>query len=428
MIIAATWIAVAGVGRFLEGTWWTPGALMGLLFAVSAVGTAALAPDYPNSIEANLLLQGLALVLSLAGMLFRRLASTNKRPVSFAVTRLGVFLTVGYSSAIASLAATMAVVGVGPGELLSWNTLAAVVQASTKQRYTVGFSFPLYYNVANAILFAYAVMASTHWVQLRRLDARMLGPLLIYCGSNLLITTRAPLLFMAILMVFSAAFAERVHRPDGRFGGMFSWRHVRRILAIGAAVAGLFFFFQVLRFGESHAQPAGDVWRHLRRYPWGSLPGFSIWREGLAGWTPVHHVGYYTFMGVFDNLGIEPRVEGGFADFVSLAPGEAGNIYTAFRGLILDFGVVGTVFFMFSLGAISGLAVWTSVFPPRIALSVYVAVTGFIAWSLIFSLWAYTSVLVALVLLPALQHALTKPAVASRVGRLVPEGRSFRDV
>ncbi|GAA1758146.1 hypothetical protein GCM10009795_000640 [Nocardioides hankookensis] len=124
----------------------------------------------------------------------------------------------------------------------------------------------------------------------------------------------------------------------------------------------------------------------------------------MGGTTPEHHVGYYTFMGIYDNLGIEPRTVGGYSDYVYLTVNEPGNIYTAFRGMVLDFGRLGTGVVMLCIGFIGSIASRHQVFSARWALVVYVGVSSFVVWTFVISFWAFTANLLGLAAFPIVQR------------------------
>ena len=60
-----------------------------------------------------------------------------------------------------------------------------------------------------------------------------------------------------------------------------------------------------------------------------------------------------TFAGIFDQLGLVERGNGLFTEFADLGNGDDSNVFTAFRGLIEDFGLAGALVFMAFLGALS---------------------------------------------------------------------------
>lgn len=402
MIAITTWLLVLTVVRLLTKTWWAPPSVLALVLATATAGTRIFAPEYHLSMGAVLFLQA-AVIVATAGHLLASVSGQREvATVSFEIVRVRAFLSVGFVSAAIALWSTLSVLGIGPGDLLPPARLFSVAQTATYERYTRGFDFPIYYNLANAVLLCYGMVLAAHLAQGFRIRFAAFVPVGLYVLEHLLITGRSPILMLLMVTLFAAVFADRLRRASFDFRPMFSSRSV--IFLIGAAgfVAAVFYYFQVVRFGASGERSANEVWRHLRRWPWGSISGFSLWYDGVVMPAPPQPVGFYTFMGVFDNLGIASRVAGGYATFVNLAPGEVTNVYTAFRGLIEDFGKIGALGFVALVSFVGGMSMSPGTFPARVALTLYVGAASFFAFGFIVSFFAFTSNLLAIALFPLL--------------------------
>lgn len=397
MVIVLCWTLAAWAARAIERSWWSPGALLALSMWVSATGTAVFAPEYPMSLPAMLVLIALNLLISYGVFIGRSMVRAAPRAVELRLRARGGLLMFGLICSGASFAVTLQVLGIGAADLLSPLGVMRAAQQATFVRYTQGLSFPITYNIFNALFLSYAMAVAIHFGQAGRVEWRFMLPVAIYIVTNMLITTRAPILMMIIMMILAAVYAAHLRRPARALPALFARRSLHYFLITAAVIAGIFFLFQVLRFGEhSHRSPA-DVWSHLRRWPWGSLPGFSLWFDSGASAFVERLPGSYTFMGIFDLLGLESRVTGAFTDYLFLTPSEPANIYTLFRGLYLDFGWIGSGAFMLGIGITAGVAIaahraW--------AIPVYVAITGLMAYAFVFSFWAYTANIVALLVLP----------------------------
>src|SRR5690606_7446595 len=125
------------------------------------------------------------------------------------------------------------VLGVGVSEIVSPNRLLGVVQNATHDRYVYGLNFPIYYNISNGLLLCYSMALAAHLAQGFRITPMAFVPPGIYVLSNLLITTRSPILMMIMLLVFAGAYADRCRRPGLRFRPMFSRRYVLLFLFVG---------------------------------------------------------------------------------------------------------------------------------------------------------------------------------------------------
>lgn len=89
-------------------------------------------------------------------------------------------------------------------------------------------------------------------------------------------------------------------------------------------------------------------------YFFGHLYNFSDWLDSYLGIrnkmnfdTSNYHLGYYTFTGIFKFFGSKKETPTGtFSEFNNHSDVMVSNIYTIFRGFIMDFGIIGAVFFI----------------------------------------------------------------------------------
>lgn len=402
MLIVIVWIFVAGLARLMEGTWWSPGSIMALVLATNALGTTIFAPEYYMSISANFYLQALVFVVSVGTALGQRFTK-RVSPASaeiFKIRRKTAFFSMGMFAAILSAFYTLQTTGIPVSDLSSPLAVMRAAQRVTQQRYSEGLDFPVLYNLSNALLLSYAIAFAVHMAAIRRFEWWLSIPLMIFVITNMLITARGPILFMLLLMAFAAVFANKHTSPTGRFVSLRDGTVLKFAVALVGFVGAVFVMFQILRFGEGNTRSVAEVATYLRRWPWGSLPGFSLWFDGLAGQSPDTIPGYYTFMGIYDNLGIAGRQQGAYTDYVYLTRGEPANIYTAFRGFYHDFGIVGSGVFLFLVGVVGGKVCKGYLFGPYASLSIYVGVMTFTAYAFVISFWAYTANLAALIILP----------------------------
>ncbi|MAS05356.1 MAG: hypothetical protein CL534_11820 [Ahrensia sp.] len=406
MTILLCWAVVASFARSIEGTWWSPGSFLALALSTNAFGTIVFAPEYFMSLAANIYLQSLVIVTSFAAFIGRRFVSS--RPVvaalvpkrAFEVQRKQSLFFFGLVTSVASAFFTLRATGVGIGDLTSVSGLMQSAQEVTYRRYTEGLDFPIYYNVSNALLLSYAVTVAIHFAAVRRIEWRFTLPIAIYVVANMLVTTRAPILFLLIPMIFGALFTAKSISKDGKFASIGNTSTLKVALSATALVAAIFFLFQLLRFGEQSDRSASEVWTHLRKYPWGSLPAFSSWYDqwGRADSDAVS--GYYTFMGIYDNLGIAARQALTYDEFVFLSRGEPANVYTVFRGLYHDFGMLGSGMFLALCGFLGAAAAWGNWATPYFRTALYVAIMTFMACAFVVSSFAYTSNIAAVLALP----------------------------
>ncbi len=110
--------------------------------------------------------------------------------------------------------------------------------------------------------------------------------------------------------------------------------------------------------------------------------------------------GVMTFCGIFNGLGLAKRQKGIYRDnvyFGRLDKTMRSNVYSIFRMLIDDFGIVGALVFLLLLGFASAKAI---VFIKKrkmifLCQAFLVAVYSYVMWGFGASIWAYTSIICA---------------------------------
>jgi hypothetical protein len=127
------------------------------------------------------------------------------------------------------------------------------------------------------------------------------------------------------------------------------------------------------------------------------ITGFTTWMKNYH-FTGLSF-GTNTFSGPLDNLGIIEREIGYYTDRVLLSSSLYTNIYTAFRGMIQDFSIPGTLIAAFGSGmaasisfdrCLHGKFIWL------VPLSLFYAFT---MYTPIISIFNYTSVMMAWIIL-----------------------------
>jgi oligosaccharide repeat unit polymerase len=143
-------------------------------------------------------------------------------------------------------------------------------------------------------------------------------------------------------------------------------------------------------------------------YSFGHIYAFSDWFAFIVGRhselvyrheSAAH--GFYTFMAVFNLVGRHKVVPMGVFDDYSYGDWLTTNIFTMFRGLILDFGLIGSVLFMLATGI---LLHWTfhamlRNIRPVFTVAVFVLMMSYFYTSFIISVLVFFNIYVTFVLL-----------------------------
>jgi hypothetical protein len=162
--------------------------------------------------------------------------------------------------------------------------------------------------------------------------------------------------------------------------------------------------------GAANSALPGGLSYYLRSYAFAHLFAFSDWFESYLGHDsimtyddPPHlTLGFWTGMALLENF--YPNYDlpdGYYAEYFEIPGLIKTNIYTMYRGMIYDFGIVGSLLFVTGLGGVSAIAyrrMLNRASTPS-AQAFYVFLAGMIYSSYIISIGVWTSPIAASFLL-----------------------------
>ena len=175
-------------------------------------------------------------------------------------------------------------------------------------------------------------------------------PIILAIIIGMVYTTRASILLSIILLISGLLSSHIILQKDDSF---FSGK--RNLLSLFLV---LFFIFswillQWLRGGADSQFIYFPIINTLKSAVLGSSTAFTTWLHNYKHQSLAF--GLYTFAGPMDLIGLNERQLGFYSDFISLPNGYS-NIYTAFKGLILDFSIPGSVFVCVIIGFFAQLS------------------------------------------------------------------------
>jgi oligosaccharide repeat unit polymerase len=148
---------------------------------------------------------------------------------------------------------------------------------------------------------------------------------------------------------------------------------------------------------------------YFESYAFGHLYAFSDWFSFHVGLPAINSYtyepkgyGFYTFTSFFNMLGTTRTTPRGvYADYFTNGDLLTTNIFTMFRGLIIDFGIPGTVLYMFVSGVAIHLAYYFLLVTPRpvISVAIFIFSFGYFYSSAFASLLAHNVIPVSIIVL-----------------------------
>lgn len=415
LVTIVVW-AIAFTTRYLEGTWFAFSSLMSLLWAGIISFSMLAAPDFYFSPVAISLIAGFLIMLSIGSLTAERLfvpivASSKLRLGKPRVDTTKLAIIMLLLSGLGMLAAVQLIVskGFGLNSLLSVSSYVNMANQLSIDRYTGG-SISGIITILLAMGYAGALcggllFASTKSPLLRGIALLSILPLLVF---TIVYTTRATTLYGLIMFASSNIVGKALQeRPKLK---LFNRTNIILGLVGLIVIPGLFLVTQIARAGIDGAnlEIILKVLHHLRSWFAGNVSGFSVWIDNQFQ-PEAPNWGLYTFSGIFDLLGIEKRAPGVFKTMVFIEPERinATNIYTLFRFLIADFGIIGTILVMYIIGFFSKVLLMKVLAGDMTGAPILSGIYVIGLWSFVASMVAYNSILVAIAIFTILVYLLS---------------------
>ncbi|MGG3689498.1 O-antigen polymerase [Caldifermentibacillus hisashii] len=166
-----------------------------------------------------------------------------------------------------------------------------------------------------------------------------------------------------------------------------------KISLFGVLFFGLLYLSMFLRIGAFNTEIQEIVNNKFKVYALGHIPAFDHWFYEFDKGSDFS-LGGYTFLAIYDMLGLATREQGVFKEMIYFDNGLFTNVFTAFRGVINDFGIIGALIFIMLFGFVAGYCfnILLSNKKQKIIATTFLTMTYFfILHSFTVSPWSYLS-------------------------------------
>jgi oligosaccharide repeat unit polymerase len=395
-IPTAALVLLALVARLQSRSWLTPSAFAPMIWSLYIALPLTLAPEYQVSGAAVWLIVLLVFSIQLGALWGEGNLSVSDQ--TRAESRFGTARILRFVLLFAGLALIGAVylaartlsendLSVSPLGILALGHILSVARYSGEQepglaRVLVTWMYPA--GLLGGIVYVFSKSKGQRLLSFAAfLPALLLG---------VIQSTRAPTLITTCCWV-SGFLATKAHLTRGSYR-LFTKRIGLAFAGVTLAGIGLYVFLDAIRiYKSSSAFEVVVDWGRVRSSGLGHLAVFSEWVE--HGSSERLGYGAYTFAGLYGLAGLHTRLTGIYEQSVTVDGGDETNIYTAFRGLIQDFSLVGAVVVCLGFGNISGRAYRNTISGVKPQLSGLAAFYSLLLWSPIISLSIYNGLLLA---------------------------------
>lgn len=398
LVLTAAMGLVATLGRLWTGTWWSPMALPGLVWMILAAFPLVVAPDFPVKTAGYAMVFAFVAVGAVVSGLGHGASSFVAATLPHRdVAPKGRLVRWVYVVALGLGSIAPVAVFVAAAQAFGITDVATLAQVVTRARYEAGYVEPV---IARALIASLYVASAAGGLAVGLgaigpvFGAAWVVPMLAVAAVN---TGRAGLIIAVVLWF---AFVVLAFRATGRLERLRLRRIGHYAVLACAALVIVFGVTQLLRIGRFDSGALWAVLDRARVYFAAGLPTFGTWFADR----PASHLGWgeQTFTALFEVLGRGEWVLGKYTEPVQLTPTQSGNIYTAWRPLIEDFGAIGAMLAWAVASAGASIAWGLARATPGVSTFVLAFFYPFVLFAPVTSIFTWTSVTVAIVACGAL--------------------------
>lgn len=389
ILVATSWIS-----KKMHGSWFFPGAFFPLIWILYMSISLISAPEFQPKILGTIIITLCAIIFSVGANIIPMQANDGALESNINISIMyysGVFI-----SMISALGIGM-VVSMG----FSWYQLEqslfniyVLPNLFASERYSEVLVIPTRIKMVMFLTYPAALISGFVYPFLNGLKKwTSFLPILITMIYGTLFAVRSGIL-LAIILTFAGMTCAKVYLR----GNLQKWFH--KVSAAGAALGLLLFstyiLLQWLRGGPESIFIIDELIQGAKAGILGSFSAFTIW---FSNYDFLQHYafGVNTFAAPMEILGLTERASGFYTDFIPIGPSVT-NIYSAFRGIITDFGIIGSFIFFIIMGLGSALAYkssWNGNQFAVVPLSIFYAFTLF---SPLISIFTFNSIIIAFIM------------------------------
>lgn len=218
-----------------------------------------------------------------------------------------------------------------------------------------------------------------------------------------MMVTNAKAGFIAAVILWYIGFIISYIKIHGKLP-VISFSSFLRLSLIFIVAVCILYLAMLMRVGDFSSSMRKHILEKFMVYGFASILNFDYW-VSLHAISLPYDLGKNTYMVLFRLLGISERVQGVYQEF----NGSFGNVYTAFRGVMMDFGWLGGIFLYFIHGSIIQICInnLKQGGTCTISCGLLAASCFFLFFGFFVSPWVYTSFTLCIVLFMVFVYCFT---------------------
>jgi oligosaccharide repeat unit polymerase len=316
-----------------------------------------------------------------------------------------------------------------------WSGMFEIATSYALMRYTETLTSNIYAKVG--IVLAYVAVTTGGLLfgsaRSKRQAALVVAGAFLPALGPMLFESAKGLLFFFIVLFFGGILVTRIFRGQFYVMDRRTLRNVALALAVLVPLTAVSLISRGLYALEDSSDVKAGMTRYLVTYAFGHMYAFSDWfsfRAGFDATVPFAKdptgYGFYTFMSIFRLAGNTREVPLGiYEDSFVYGDLIVTNIYTIYRGLIMDFGFAGALLYMFVSGFVIHLCYCAMLHARRPVATVvaFIYSIGYTYMSFALSMFTWNVipvVMVALLICLAINALIPRPTARLAAGFTIP--------
>lgn len=256
-------------------------------------------------------------------------------------------LVLFYVLAFGNVAITVSKFGIDMSSIGGFMELQDAARESAVYRYSGSdLSLGFVGQILGCFLYAAPACAGYSWIEADTWKKRALcvcsfAPALI----SMFLTTGKLSVLSAVLLFFAGYYTSYLYERKKEI--CLKFNAIIKYAILGILLISAFIFSLVSRIGRmDNIGVVEIVMGKMEIYAFGHVQGFDTWFMNRSTDAEQLGLGTHTFLAISSRFGSYEKKQGVY----DIIQGSCTNVYTSFRGLIEDFGMVGAVLLMFLMG------------------------------------------------------------------------------
>lgn len=366
VLIAVLILLMGGFVKRIVGTWNNPGSIFCFFWFLYIFIPALAAWNSPVNPFATMYIFGFCFFLCLPGLFFRwRQVSMIQRDdqwvrALFSNRQISTFFVVATTMVIIFMVWALEDQGITLNRILDDGVVKIAAEYAGK-RYNEQLVPSFYAKAAMALTYPLVAIGAGLWYFSRKRTTSLLILTLTFTPSLIvmLVQNAKGIIFLSISLFLGVIFAIKIHLGKKDFFSPKFFFYSIVGVAIFIPILVVSFMSRIDAKAEDVSAVLSGMSHFFVSYSSGHLYAFSDWfshryfGDSLFNYEqPSFQVGFYTFMSIFQMAGDDRPVPMGiYSEFFEIQNVMQTNIYSLFRGLIIDFSLIGSFLFAFICGA-----------------------------------------------------------------------------